>query len=388
MSQENLSYFIAAQTGVCPLTVGIPGCAKTAIASAFAKSIGRECYTFIGSIREPSDLGLPVIDQESRCVDLLAPRWVDTICRDAEKGKFWVIFWDELTTCSPAMQAGMLRPIAEGWIGDKKLPKETIQMAAANPPGLAANGFELEPPLANRVCHLKWEMNWSAWDIGMASGLEFPDPTFPVLPKDWRLGLGETGALVAAFRNRKPGCFSPPTDEHGNPKMDRSTLGAAWPSPRSWTNAVLCLTAAVSVKADDAVQQELVEGCVGYGAAVEFFEWKRSLDLPDPEEMLHEAMEATRKKRKMDYKRPNRPDKVLAMLGSVAAAVIRNNSVDRWQAAMNILAEEAEFAVDIAAACCKPLLQAAVMPKGAAMPPAFMKTVFPAFQKIGTFENK
>ena len=274
---KNTAYWIAAQAGVTPLAVGMPGAAKTAITQAFARAVGRNVYTMIGSLRDPADIGGYPYPESGR-MRLLPPDWA----AEAQQGK-WIIFFDELTTCPPAVQAAMLRVIAEKVVGDTVLPSDTWMMAAANPPDVAANGMELEPPMANRLCHLTWEVDWESWDHGLANDLIFPEPTFPLLPDNWRSGLSLVGNLAIAFRRRKPELFAAfPTD--------RAKASGPWPSPRSWTNAVLCLTAAQSVSASFEVQFDLVSGCIGPEAGTEFMEYVRNLDLPDPEELIAEAI--------------------------------------------------------------------------------------------------
>ena len=57
-SSPNLIFWTVAQTGkVTPLVSGPPGCGKSRTVEAFAKAMGRQCYTLIGSLREPADIG-------------------------------------------------------------------------------------------------------------------------------------------------------------------------------------------------------------------------------------------------------------------------------------------------------------------------------------------
>ncbi len=387
MSRPNLAYFICAQSGVTPLATGLPGVGKTATVQAFARATGRPCYTLIGSLRDPADVGGYPYPGEIAAIDdsgekkvfmrLIPPQWAVDAC----DGRPWVIFLDELTCVAPATQAAMLRVIAEHVVGDLPLPAGTWILAACNPPGIAANGFEVEPPMANRLCHLEWKMDWEAWDEGMMSGLLFPDPTFPTLPATWRDGLVRVGGEIAAFRKRRPSAFEPAVDAAGHVTMDRATMSGAWPSPRSWTNAATCLAAAESVAADDLTVMELISGCVGHGAASEFFEWKRSLDLPDPEDVIREAIAARREKREMDYRHPNRPDKVIALLNSVSGAVLSKMTLERWEAGMEIIAEAAKLGPDVAGVCARPLVKG--MPKGAKLPDKLVKGLFKSYQTAG-----
>ena len=379
----NQAFFIAAQAGVTPLAVGIPGGAKSAIIHAFARAAGRQCYTLIGSLREPADImGYPYpVKEESgiTSMHMTPPKWVS----DCVAGGKWVLFFDELTCCPPAVQAAMLRVIAEKVVGDAELPDDVWMVAAANPPGVAANGYELESPMANRIVHLRWKLDWSAWSSGLMSGLDFPEPKFPILPDNWRENLPGVGSLIAAFRSKRPELFEPAQDSEGNIQMDRAKMGAAWPSPRSWTNAALCLAAAKSVRAGENVEYELTEGCVGMAAAGQFEEWRRNLDLPDPEELIEEFMAAEKKGREPKYTHPNRPDKVIALLGGVSQCVIQRNTPERWMAGMQILEHATRFEMDVAISCAKPLaMNIPNKGKGMKMDAAFVNRLFPVIKKV------
>ena len=116
---------------------------------------------------------------------VMPPKWA----QDCQCGQ-WVLFLDELTTCPPAVQAALLGVIAENRVGDAVLPDTVWKLAACNPPDCAANGSELEPPLANRLCHLTWETDAEAWQRGMGNALGFPQPSFVPLPPDWEKCIG------------------------------------------------------------------------------------------------------------------------------------------------------------------------------------------------------
>ena len=238
--------------------------------------MGRQCYTLIGSLREPADVGgypYPV-HGEQPYMAVMPPKWA----QDCQHGQ-WVLFLDELTTCPPAVQAALLGVIAENRVGDAVLPDTVWKLAACNPPDCAANGSELEPPLANRLCHLTWETDVEAWQRGMGNALGFPQPSFVPLPADWEKHVGRNTALVGAFHKHKPGLLE------AYPK-DRAKASGAWPSIRSWTNAAICAAALEAIDTEPLLRYRAVAGCVGEEAALEFQTWEQSLDLPDPEAWL------------------------------------------------------------------------------------------------------
>jgi MoxR-like ATPase len=84
------------------------------------------------------------------------------------------LFIDEITTCMPQVQAALLRVILHRKVGTKVLPPRVRIVAAANPPDEISGGFQLTPPLANRFCHIVWEMTPAAFTHGMRQRFESP----------------------------------------------------------------------------------------------------------------------------------------------------------------------------------------------------------------------
>ena len=374
MATTNTAFFICAQAGVNPDGIGMPGVAKSQTIYALARATARQCYTLIGSIRDPADMGgypYPLSNGDDRhSMSLVPPDWA---VKMTQGGK-WILFLDELTTCPVACQAAMLRIAAEKVVGDLELPDDTWILAACNPPEQAANGIELEPAMANRFCHLKWETPREAILRGWQSGLDFPEPTFPVVPDDWEKHLPGMGGLVAAFHQRKPGLLDSFPE-------DKSKQGGPWPSPRTWTYAIRCLTAAQSVNAGRSVEHTLVSGCVGEGAAVEFSTWRDQLDLPDPEQMIAQAITALEAKQDIPYTHPDRPDKVMAMLAAVNAVVLSDLTPKRWEAGMAIMEMAARYEMDVALASARPLANAVNDISGARLSAEFAHQLYPRIRR-------
>jgi hypothetical protein len=130
---------------------------------------------------------------------------------------------------------------------------------------------------------------------------------------------------------------SNPDRFHEKPQ-DTAAAGRAWNSPRMWTTAATLMAAAMAAGQDfetemgleeetgedgavisskrvkqlkSRVVRILVEGCVGFAAAKEFFTWLVKQDLRDPEEYLADPMGTPL---------PNRQDQMTATLAAVVAA--------------------------------------------------------------------
>ena len=216
-----LGVAIAARVPV--LLWGPPGTGKTSTVRAMADAAGWPCETVIASIREPSDFaGLPIVTHDSdgtARVEFAAPRWATRLAALGEG----VVFFDELSTAPPAVQAALLRVVLERTVGDLALPGAVSVVAAANPPEQAADGWDLSAPLANRFCHLDWSLDARALADGLTSG--WPTPPPPELPDGWEARVPVTYSWVAGFVRVRPELALAVPDE-------TARAGRAWPSPR------------------------------------------------------------------------------------------------------------------------------------------------------------
>ena len=345
---DALGVAIAARVPV--LLWGAPGTGKTSVVRAMAAAAGWPCETVIASIREPSDFaGLPIVhrgtegDGRAR-VEFAPPAWAVALT-EAGHG---VVFFDEISTAPPAVQAALLRVVLERTVGDLTLPDAVSVVAAANPPEQAADGWELTPPLANRFCHVDWLVDARSVADGFSSG--WPTPTPPVLSAGWERRIAIVRSWIAGFVTVRPMlALAVPDDAAG--------AGRAWPSPRTWDMAARLFAAAEGAQAGELAASLLVRGCVGAGAGAEFLTWLVEADLPDPEAVLADPE---------SFVLPQRGDRAYAALSSVAAAVATDAANGRWERGWQVFGRAAESAPDVAAAAARTL--ARCRPAGAAIP--------------------
>ena len=323
---------------------GPPGVGKSAAIQSWAASRELPCWTVIASLREPSDFGgLPVVSHNgtesgaSPSVHFVPPRFA---VEAAERGG--LIFLDELTTAPPTVQAALLRAVVDRAFGDLELdPGRVALVAAGNPPEVAAGGWDLAAPLANRFLHQTYTLEPSKWVEqfplywGKPPVLAFGGQTLD--EQAWALARTK----VAAFVRSRPHLLLQVPEE-------TSRRGMAWPSPRSWDFASRIVASLGNRATEDVVGA--VAGCVGEGPGLEFAAWLREMDLPNPETLLAKPER---------YKHPKRADQAYAVLGSVVVSAIGNLTEARWKAAWTILAAAAEAGgADVAAASARQLARA------------------------------
>ena len=356
---------LATRTQVPVLIWGAPGIGKSAAVRQWAKARGMECWVVIASLRDPSDFsGLPVVGAASHgellaSVHFVPPRFAT---QAAKKGG--VIFLDELTTAPPAVQAALLRAVIDKAFGDLELdPTKVTIVAAANPPSLAAGGWDLSPPLANRFMHIDYEVNPTEW-----AGLDgFPaywgSPpaiafgTESITEADWAIARN----LVAGYIRKNPGAL---LSVPGN----TAAQGRPWPSPRTW-EFVSRLVATWKTPNAIAANLSTIEGCIGQGPAREFATYVREANLQDPEDILADPP---------SYRHPARGDLAYATMNSVMLVTNGNLTEPRWRAAWEFLGllHDRHRAADVAVVGARflaPLRTGGTTP----MPPVQQMSLFP-----------
>ncbi|MEU3957841.1 MoxR family ATPase [Streptomyces achromogenes] len=319
---DALTLAVAADLPV--LLWGEPGIGKTAALTQLAASLDLPLTTVIASVHEPSDFsGLPVLgdDPAVRGVPMAPPRWAVELVR-AGRG---LLFLDELSTATPAVQAALLRVVLERRVGELRLPPGVRIVAAANPRASAADGWDLSPPLANRFVHLHWVHDRDVVVRGL--GGVWPRAELPrLMPERLPEAVAFARRAVCGFLEVRP------TLIHRLPSTE-TRRGGAWPSPRSWEAAMTLLAFGTAAAASREVMALLVRGAVGDGPGLELLAHLDRMDLPDPETLLAEPSSAVL---------PERGDLRQAALEAVVAAVGARPERHRWEAAWEVLVRAME----------------------------------------------
>ncbi|MER7758662.1 MoxR family ATPase [Streptomyces sp. NPDC097619] len=319
---EALTLAVAADLPV--LLWGEPGIGKTAALTQLAASLELPLTTVIASVHEPTDFsGLPVLGEDPAVngVPMAPPQWAVELVR-AGRG---LLFLDELSTATPAVQAALLRVVLERKVGALTLPPGVRIVAAANPRASAADGWELSPPLANRFVHLYWVHDRDVVVRGL--GGVWPRAELPRLdPSALPESVDYARRAVCGFLHARP------TLIHRLPTTE-TRRGGAWPSPRSWEAAMTLLAFGTAASVSRDVLALLVRGAVGDGPGLELLAHIDRMELPDPDLLLADPAAA---------ELPQRGDLRQAALEAVVAAVGARPERERWEAAWAVLVRAME----------------------------------------------
>jgi len=357
---HNAPYYCALQV-VPSLAEGFCGEGKTQIAASLSKALNRRFVLLIASQCAPEDVaGMPAPDNKSGVTRMLPPYWYEDV-----KGPGGFLFADEMTTPVPSVRAPFLSVFSEFKVGQYFMHPDTIVCGAFNPADLAPNGSPLEPAMANRFFHHKWQMNKDAWLSGVcdpATPLNWQAPEFPIVPSNWQDYLGIWSPLVGEFLRSHDGLYTQmPKDGE-----------LAFASYRTWTYAIRCLAAAEASGAEmyenNSVVRKMVAGCVGVNAAHQFCEYMRTRNLARIDDLL----DGTAVFNHSD----DRPDITLCIAAAITTAVGLPSKFtpDRWDRAAAIIGQiGTECSPEIALKHNTKLRQAAVAngyrPKAAALKP-------------------
>ena len=134
---------------------GPPGVGKSSLVQSFARDVGLECVSLLGSQLAPEDLiGVPqIVEGTSR---FCPPRM---IARDEP----YCLFLDELNACSHEVQKAFYSLIHERRIGEYALPAGSIVIGAGNRAQDSAIVKPMSSALLNRMVHVHLKVSHREW---------------------------------------------------------------------------------------------------------------------------------------------------------------------------------------------------------------------------------
>lgn len=141
-------------TKVPVLLISNPGYGKTTGIVSWANKNGYAYEQLIGSRFSPDDImGYQVNEKGSNTLVQKDPVWFQRIIDNKAKGTPTILFCDEISTCSDAVQGSLLSLIFDRRIGNgKELPEDCIVLAAANYSQNLPSFMNIMAPTINRFC--------------------------------------------------------------------------------------------------------------------------------------------------------------------------------------------------------------------------------------------
>lgn len=285
---------------------GLSGIGKSAIIKQAAKKLGLPIEIIYPGTHMPEDFSaLPVVIQ-----DQLMSACMLTQVTELNKAGGGLLFLDEVSCAPPAVQGAMLSMVLERKVGAVRFHPGIRLLMAANPPEYSAGGWGLEAPFANRAAHLYVRKppteKLVEWILSEGSHRVQPlDDQLALLQQNWGEAWSRVRGLWVGFVNTHSSI------RHIQPKPDHVQAGYCWPSDRTWEFAFRCLATCRAMKMEPILEPLLIEACVGEGAAIEFINWAKNTDLPDPRDVLDGK-----------WTMPKQLDRVHAIFASVTALVI------------------------------------------------------------------
>ena len=305
--------------GLPTILWGTPGIGKSYRMEFVSTCLGLPCEIILPSTRQPEDAsGAAMPDGMGGVMFVSLLPGVTRL----KANQYGVLILDELSCARPAVQAAFLGVILDRRVGDEKLPPGIRILAAANSADEAAGGWELEPPMANRLCHIDvpvpTDKDWTTWLMADES------PTItPLEYAHTQLAVGWDAAWQWA-RALRFGFGKANQDDKvllNIPKEGDPNRGRGWPSPRSWTMALRAMATCKVFQMSDDVMNTFVTGCVGQGIGIEFLTWVRNADLPSVEDVLTNGWEP-------DMRRLDRSVAVYSSVAMYLARLMKTNQAE------------------------------------------------------------
>ncbi len=234
---------------------GPPGIGKSDIVKQITDGFSNSHLIDIRlSLWEPTDIkGIPYFDANVGKMVWGAPSELPDEDFAAQYDNI-VVFFDEMNSAAPSVQAAAYQLILNRRVGQYKLPDNVIIVAAGNRESDKGVTYRMPAPLANRFVHFEMAVNFDDW---------FQWSVVNKIHKD-----------VVGFLN-----FSKKDLYDFDPKSSSRSFA----TPRSWT----FVSELLDDQLDEATTTDLVSGAVGEGLAVKFMAHRKvASSMPNPTDIL------------------------------------------------------------------------------------------------------
>lgn len=285
ISQAERMITTAIKTKLAPILKGSPGCGKSQVVHQIANKYNLKLIDFRLSQCDPTDLlGFPQIVGNKACYIPMEtfPLEGEPI-PDGYSG--WLLFFDELTSAVPAIQAAAYKIILDRMVGQHRLHKNVAIVAAGN---LETDNAIVQPmstALQSRMVHMELTVDVQEWT-------------------DWAASTG-IHHHISDFIKFKPGNLFTFIPDHQSD---------TYACPRTWEFADRILKD-MGLGSPDIL--EMLSGTISEGVAREFIAFSKIYkDLPS----IAQIIAAPEK-----IGVPEEPSVLFAMTGSISHNITADN---------------------------------------------------------------
>ena len=234
---------------------GPPGIGKSELVADITAELGGVMIDLRLGQMEPTDIrGIPFYNKDNGKMDWAEP--IDLPTEEfASQHPIVVVFFDELNSAAPSVQAAAYQLILNRRSGKYVLPDNVVMVAAGNRESDKGVTYRMPTPLANRFIHQEMKCDFSSW-------------------QEWAVNKNIHKDVVGYISYAKQDLYD----------FDAKSASRAFATPRSWTFVSELLE---DDDSDDDTIMNLIAGTVGEGLAVKFMAHRKIAGkMPKPEDIL------------------------------------------------------------------------------------------------------
>jgi hypothetical protein len=234
---------------------GPPGIGKSDIVAQVTNELTNSLLIDIRlSLWDPTDIkGIPYFDAKNVKMAWGAPSELPDEELAAQYDNI-VVFFDEMNSAAPAVQAAAYQLILNRRVGQYKLPDNVIIVAAGNRESDKGVTYRMPAPLANRFIHLELAVDFDDWFA-------------------WSVDNNQHKDVVGYLTFAKKDLYD----------FDPKSPSRSFATPRSWA----FVSELLDDELDEGTLTDLVAGSVGEGLAVKFMAHRKvASEMPNPTDIL------------------------------------------------------------------------------------------------------
>ena len=234
---------------------GPPGIGKSELIQSITDEMDGHMIDLRLGQMDPTDIrGIPFYNKDNGTMDWAPP--IDLPTKEmAEKYPVIVLFFDEMNSAAPSVQAAAYQLVLNRRIGKYELPDNVVIVAAGNREGDKGVTYRMPSPLSNRFVHIEMRVDFESW-------------------QKWAVTNNIHKDVVGYVSFAKQDLFD----------FDPKSSSRAFATPRSWT----FVSDLLGDELDTNTETDLVSGTVGDGTAVKFMAHRKiASQMPNPTDILN-----------------------------------------------------------------------------------------------------